>query len=288
MMSANINWKYVATLSAIHLLALLACWPWLFSWSGLALMYFGMHFYGLFGIDMGYHRLLTHRSFQCPLWFEHTLAVIGMCSAQDAPISWVATHRLHHQESDEESDPHTPRESFWWSHVGWLLVTNPKTRCMAAYERYARDLISDRFYRRLESPLPVAIAYFGHAALYGVGGLLVGGPQLAASWLVWGVVMRTVGVWHISWAVNSLTHLFGYRNFETRDDSRNNWIVAFWSVGEGWHNNHHRYPTSATNWFRWWEIDPVYIAICLLEKLGLVWNINRPDFGPMHSTLKVH
>src|SRR4051812_11965093 len=111
MTRSRIDWKYAGTLGTMHILALLACWPWFFSWSDLALLYFGMHFFGLFGIDMGYHRPLTHRRFKCPVWIEHSLAIIGMCSFQDAPLTWVSTNKLHHQESDAEADPHTPRHS---------------------------------------------------------------------------------------------------------------------------------------------------------------------------------
>ncbi len=251
----RIVWRYLAPITTMHLLALAACVPWLFSWTGVVLLVTGIYFYGGLGINIAYHRMLTHRSFRCPLWLERCFVLVALCCLEDAPGSWVATHRLHHNESDDEPDPHSPLVSFFWSHMGWLIVENRDVRCYSAYERYARDVLRNPFYMRLQrSMLPLWI-YAAHAAVYYLIGLAVGwamtgswlsGVQFGLSLLVWGVILRTVCVWHISWTVNSLSHLFGYRNYQTPDQSRNNWFVALLTTGEGWHNNHHQDPASAS------------------------------------------
>ena len=149
----KIVWRYAIPLAAIHVFALAALVPWLFSWTGVVLLIAGTYFYGGLGINIAYHRLLTHRSFNCPLWLERFLVLVAVCCMEDAPGTWVATHRLHHVDSDEEPDPHSPLVSFLWSHVGWLLVENRAVRCVSAYERYARDVLRDPFYMRLQRTL---------------------------------------------------------------------------------------------------------------------------------------
>ncbi len=282
--TGRIAWRYAVPIVTIHLLALAACLPWLFSWTGVVLLIVGIYFYGGLGINIAYHRLLTHRSFACPLWLERCLVFVALCCLEDAPGSWVATHRRHHNDSDDEHDPHSPLVNFFWSHMGWLLVENRDVRSYAGYERYARDVLCDPFYMRLQrSMLPLWI-YAMHAAVYFLAGFVVGwwtagpaaGLQFGLSLLVWGALLRTVCVWHISWTVNSLSHLFGYRSYETNDDSRNNWLVAFLTSGEGWHNNHHDDPASASNSHRWWEFDGMWLIIRSLEMLGLATNVVRP------------
>ncbi len=281
----RINPRTMAAITGFHLLALLACIPWLFSWSGLAWTVAGLYLFGTLGINIGYHRLLTHRGFACPRWLEHALAVLGVCCWQGTPFSWVAIHRMHHQHSDEPSDPHSPRRSFFWSHMGWFLIYDPAIYNLSTYERYARDLFQDRFYKWLERPAVWRTIqriqwafFFSLGAL--VGGLwtwsLWGSLQLALSWLVWGVLLRTVAVWHITWSINSVTHVWGYRNFETHDDSKNNWLVGLISNGEGWHNNHHAEPRSAAHGQLWWELDVSYRTIRFLERVGLAWDVIKP------------
>jgi fatty-acid desaturase len=281
----KINWGYAVPIFVIHVFALSVFVPWLFSWTGVAVFLFGAYFYGVLGIDLCYHRLLTHRSLVVPKWLERTFTTIAICSFEDAPATWVAAHRLHHKDSDHQPDPHSPLVSFLWSHIGWLLIENPKLRHISVYERYARDILKDRYYLWLARPTSSLIIYLAHAALYyflgaAAGwlyyGTLMGGVQLGLSVLVWGVFARTVYVWHISWSVNSLTHLFGYRTYETNENSRNNWFVAALTSGEGWHNNHHADQASASNWHRWWEIDLVYIVIRGLEMVGLAKDVIRP------------
>jgi stearoyl-CoA desaturase (delta-9 desaturase) len=197
----------------------------------------------------------------------------------------VATHRLHHNESDEEPDPHSPLVSFLWGHMGWLLLENRAARSASAYERYARDVLRDPFYMRLQRSLVPVWIYLAHAMVYYVVGVAAGwwltGTALGAfqfgmSVVVWGVFLRTVFVWHISWSVNSLSHMFGYRNYETNENSRNNWFVALITSGEGWHNNHHADPASASNAHRWYEIDLMWMIIRGLEMCGLATEVIRP------------
>jgi fatty-acid desaturase len=281
---AKIRWIYAIPIVVLHLLALLACIPWLFTWVGLIALLVGVPFFGQ-GVNLCYHRLLTHRSFRVPVWFEHLLVILALCSLEDTPICWVTTHRSHHTNSDVQPDPHSPLVNFLWGHMGWLIYNNRLTRSIAAYEKYAADLVSDRFYRRLEANVWISPAiYLTHAILLtaaAVGlGAITGGPagalRTGLSMLVWGVILRTVMVWHITWSVNSVTHLFGYRTYDTPDNSRNNWLVGLLGAGEGWHNNHHHDPTSATVQHRWWEIDPTYYVIKLLAWVGLAKNVVPP------------
>jgi stearoyl-CoA desaturase (delta-9 desaturase) len=282
----RINWSVARSMLAYHILALLACVPWFFSWSGLACAAVAFYLFGVLGINVGYHRLLTHRGFTCPRWLEHTLAVLGACSAQGTPILWVAIHRMHHQHSDETDDPHSPRSGFLWSHMGWFLIHDPAKHHLETYARYARDLFQDRFYKLLERPRVRRIMHLSHWAAFAVVGALVGvlttwdwlgTLQLSLSWLIWGVFVRTVVHLHCTWAVNSVTHRWGYRNFNTQDDSRNHWLVALVSNGEGWHNNHHAEPRCAAHGRRWWEFDVSYRIIQALELVGLAGNVVKPQ-----------
>ncbi|HEY5312280.1 MAG TPA: acyl-CoA desaturase [Pirellulales bacterium] len=284
----KILWAYLLSVALIHVLALAALAPWLFSWFGLALALGGIYVFGTLGINTCYHRLLTHRGFECPLWLEHALAVIGVCCLQETPIRWVAIHRMHHQHSDTQPDPHSPLVDFFWSHCGWLFADNPCLSQLALYDRYARDLVKDRFYVRIERRkgwIWINLAQWGVFYVLGMlvglatSGTLAGGVQLGLSAVVWGVFVRTVAVWHITWSVNSLTHLWGYRNYETDENSRNNWFVGIVANGEGWHNNHHADPRSAKHGHKWWEFDVTYITIDILRRLGLAWNVLPPRVG---------
>ncbi len=281
----RIYWTYAISLFVIHAMALLVLVPYFFSWSGVAVGLISYVVLNMLGVTIGYHRLLTHRGFTCPKWMEHGLALCGVCTLQDSPARWVAVHRMHHQHSDEQDDPHTPRAGFWWSHVGWLLVRNRKHDHPARFERYARDLFRDPFYMKLEKRLWWVRIYLIHAAVimamgFAVGwvgtGTLAGALQLMYSWMVWGIVLRTVVTLHITWAVNSVTHVWGYRNYETGDNSRNNWWVALFAFGEGWHNNHHAYQRAARHGHRRWEIDFSWMMIRCWEIMGLVDNVVRP------------
>ena len=289
----RIAWEHLIAIVLVHLLALLALVPWFFSWTGVVLVIVGLFTYNLLGINIGYHRLLTHQGFTCPKWLEHFFALLGVCCLQDSPARWVAVHRLHHKHSDERPDPHTPLVSFYWAHVGWLFVKHGEHSRLIFYEQYARDILRDRFYVRFEQKALWLWAYIMHAALYFVVGLIVGwaltasylgGVQFGLSLLVWGVFVRTVVVWHNTWWVNSVTHIWGYRNYETSDGSRNQWLVALIAHGEGWHNNHHADQRSAKHGHKWWEYDLGYLVICLLELVGLAKNVVRPRIKELRGS----
>ena len=262
----RLNRTYTITIVVVHLLGLLSLFPFLFSWTAFIAFLIGIHIFGQ-GITIGYHRLLTHRSFKTPLWVERVFAILGICSMEDTPARWVTVHRLHHVHSDEIPDPHSPRVSFWWSHMGWLMYLNRQTHSIAGLEKFSKDLLRDPFYMRLETKpfsqfkyilgqVPVYFAIgFGlsflfppgtPASILGFDPMVLSAVLLGLSMVQWGVIMRIIAVWHITWSVNSLAHMFGYQNYETGEDSTNNWLVALLSVGEGWHNNHHEDPSSAS------------------------------------------
>lgn len=276
----RVRWDYTVVFALVHAAALLIFVPYFFSWTGVLVFAIGVFLFGVMGVNIGLHRLLSHRSFRTPKWFERTLATLAMCSAQETPAHWVAWHRKHHVHSDQPADPHTPRMGIFWSHMDWLLHDHQNAVSLyGLYDKYARDIISDPYYRWIEK-LPIAAGFFYvahsfvYAAIaaglgYGMYGWNAEGLQLAASVFVWGVPARTVYVWHITWSVNSLTHLIGYRNYETTDDSRNSWFVALITMGEGWHNNHHSDPSSASVQHKWYELDPIYHLIRLMSVVGL-------------------
>jgi fatty-acid desaturase len=280
----RVNWRYALAVGSYHVLALLALDPWFFSRTGVTLAIAGVYVFGAAGINLCYHRLLSHRSFSCPLWLEHTFAVIAVCCNQDTPARWVAAHRLHHHRADDDPDPHSPLVSLFWSYVGWLFIENRDLSRSAAYDRYARDVLRDKFYRWLERfvvwvVLAQSALYFatGCLASLALGEAATSALQFGASVWLWGVVVRTVLVWHVTWCGNSFPHLFGYRNYETNDNSRNNIWVAVVTSGEGWHNNHHADPNSASNQRHWWEIDLTYLLLCILVRLGLAWDVKKPS-----------
>jgi stearoyl-CoA desaturase (delta-9 desaturase) len=279
----QIIWGYTLGVVAFHLLLPLMFVPWLFSWTGLLLIPLGNYIFCSLGIGAGYHRLLTHRSYQCPRWLEHTFAIFGVCCLQDSPARWVMVHRLHHQNSDRQPDPHSPLVTFFWSHMGWLLVENRQLSKIETYERYARDILQDRFYLRLARGLLWVWVYVAHAVLFyligaAVGwwmtGTAIGALQFGLSILLYGVIYRTIFSWHVTWGINSASHMWGYRNYDTDENSRNNWFFALATNGEGWHNNHHAEPRSASHGFhRWWELDVTYLSLRALRAVGLVWDV---------------
>ncbi|WP_051057982.1 acyl-CoA desaturase [Rhodopirellula baltica] len=286
----RIMWQYVIVLSLVHLVALAAFVPswfsYLFTWSGLIAGIAGHFIFGMFGITIGYHRLLTHRGFKCPKWMEHTLAILGMCNLQDSPARWVAIHRMHHQHSDHQPDPHSPLVNFLWGHMGWVVCRHKDLDKTSHYERYVRDLLRDRFYLKLERKdgwffvfliHGIIISLIGGAVGYAVsGGDWAVAYRYLLSWTVWAVAIRTVFVLHGTWSVNSLSHVFGYRNYDTRDHSTNNWLVALISHGEGWHNNHHATPRSARHGHKWYEFDMSWGIIRVWEMMGLITDVQRP------------
>ena len=282
----HIFWPAAVSISAYHLIACLAFLPWFFSWTGVLLALLGEYVFGTLGINVCFHRLLTHRGFRCPKWLEYSLAILGVCCMQDTPARWVAVHRRHHQHADEQPDPHSPLVSFFWGHIGWILVNNRELNRLGIFERYARDLLRERFYKRLERMTWQLGIILLSWALFFSGGffseLLTGGTvpesiQFGLSLLVWGVFVRTVLVWHTTWSINPVTHRWGYRNYATDEDSRNNFIVGIISNGEGWHNNHHADPRSARHGHRWWELDVTFLTIRFLMLVGLARDVVMPN-----------
>jgi stearoyl-CoA desaturase (delta-9 desaturase) len=276
------DWPNIFILSFYHLAAIAAFFPLYFSWSGVIVAIITARLTGLLGINLCYHRLLTHQGFKCPKWLEHTFVVIAICCVEDTPARWVAVHRRHHHYSDDQPDPHSPLVNFFWGHVGWVLFKNPALARLSLYDRYAKDILRDRFYVRLERNAMQLQIIAAQWLLFFVAGFIAGllttdtlkdAMLFGASIMLWGVAVRTVFVWHQTWSVNSITHLWGYRNYETNEDSRNNVFVGLLAHGEGWHNNHHAHPRSARHGHRWWEFDTTYLTIKLLEKLGLATDV---------------
>jgi fatty-acid desaturase len=283
-----IHWRHAGFLIVLHVLALLAFVPWFFSWTGVVLGFLGVFVFGVLGINIGYHRLLTHRGFTCPRWLERTLSVLGCCCLQEAPAYWVAIHRRHHHHSDEASDPHSPMHGFLWAHVGWLVIRSDDLDRHRLIDRYARDIKRDPFQAWLVKKDHWIFVALGSWLLLFGGGLsfaalrgasLGEALQLGSSLLIWAAIVRTVVHLHLTWLVNSAAHLWGYRNYQTPDDSRNNPWVAVLSNGEGWHNNHHAHPTSARHGHRWWELDTSWLIIRTLMALGLATNVVLPSPG---------
>lgn len=252
-------------LLGIHLGAVAAFWH--SNWAAVGVCLLLHWICGGLGICVGYHRLLTHRSFRCPRALEYALAAFGTLSLQGDPIEWVALHRQHHQYPDQPGDPHSARQSFWWSHMLWISWRHSTSEAwMAVTERYVPDLLRQRFYRILSRTyglLTILLALL----LYALGGW---------PFVVWGICVRLVLTYHCTFLVNSAGHTFGYRTFPTNDLSTNCWWVALLSYGEGWHNNHHAFPTSARHGLKAAELDPSYWFIRLLERVGLASDLRLP------------
>jgi len=283
---SRILWEYLIPVILFHIAIPFAFFEYFFSWWGVLFLPLGNYIFTSLGIGGGYHRLLTHRGFTCPKWVEYTFTTLGVCSFQDSPARWVLVHRVHHQHSDHQPDPHTPKVSCFWSHMGWLFIDNRELSTGAAYDKYVRDLMRDPYYRWLQRNMnwvlvyaisAVAIVALGAIVGLAMTGTVAGTLQFAAQWGMWGVIMRTVYTWHVTWGINSFAHMWGYRNYETREDSRNNWLFAILTNGEGWHNNHHADPRSAQHGHRWWEVDVTYISLVALEKMGLIKDLVRPN-----------
>jgi len=224
---------------------------------------------GSLGVGIGYHRLLTHRGFKTPKLVEYFLTLCGTLALEAGPIAWVATHRIHHAHTDVPGDPHTPRDGSWWAHMGWVLTGTAQRYSKTVRKRYAPDLTSDPVHVWIERLYYVPIILLGFALLaWG------GWPMLFC-----GIFLRVTFSLHTTWLVNSATHMWGRRRFETDEDSRNSWWVALLSFGEGWHNNHHAHPTSARHGLKWYEIDFNWWGIRLMQFMGLARRIKRLRFN---------
>jgi len=257
----GINWFTAIILAIFHIGAIAALF--MFSWRNFAIAAVMYYIATGLGISMGYHRLHTHRSYKVPLWLEYFFAVCGSLTLEGGPIFWVATHRLHHQFSDQPGDPHSPRDGAFWSHVGWILFGETNHNNTKLMSKYAPDLARHRFYIWLNDYHWIPVTVTGLAML-AIGGL----PMM-----LWGTMFRVVFGLHATWAVNSATHIWGARRFNTRDDSRNTWWVAIISFGEGWHNNHHAHPTSARHGLAWYEFDPSWLLVKALRYCGVARSV---------------
>jgi sn-1 stearoyl-lipid 9-desaturase len=258
------NWPVILFMAIVHVGALFAFLPANFSWAAIGLTVFLHWVSGGLGITLGWHRMLSHRSFQAPKWLEYFLALCGCLACEGGLIEWVGLHRHHHMHSDLTTDHHNSNRGFWWSHMGWMLREVP---AKAEIERLTKDINTDPVYVFLSKYfLPIQIVLAG--LLYLLGGW---------SFVVWGVFMRLVLVYHCTWFVNSATHKFGYQTYESGDRSTNCWWVALLTYGEGWHNNHHAYPHSARHGMKWWEIDTTWMIIKGLQRLGLASRVRLVD-----------
>jgi len=267
--SLQLNWLNVFFFGAIHAIALLA--PWYFSWQAFGTMIALHWLLGSIGICLGFHRLLSHRSFQVPKWLEYIITTIGCLAMQGSPIFWVGGHRQHHGfTEDNDKDPYSANRGVWWSHMGWILYAKPEHFEFENYRNFAPDLAADPYYRFLDRyflslQIPFALLIYAIGASQGLG----------MSFLIYGVFVRSVFLWHSTWLINSACHKWGYRNFtECEDHSCNLWWAAILTYGEGWHNNHHAYPKSARSGLNWWEIDLTWGAISVLRSLGLAKKVN--------------
>lgn len=246
---------------AIHAAALAVFFT-SFRWSGVILTLV-MYYVGMFFVTAGYHRYFSHRSFKTSRVFQFILAFMAQASAQKGILWWAAHHRAHHQYSDTEKDLHSPvQDGFWWSHVGWILSDVNNLTDIARIRDFAKfpelRWLNKYF---LIPPVTLAVVLF-----------------LAGGWhaLLWGFFVTTVFLWHGTFCVNSLTHIFGKRRYPTTDTSRNSFLVALFTLGEGWHNNHHYYMSSARQGFFWWEIDLTYYGLKVLSWFHLVWDLREP------------
>ena len=259
----QINWITAGFMFALHVGAIAALF--FLTWKALLAAAVLWWVSGGMGIGMGYHRLLTHRGYKTPKWVEYVLTTCGTMALEGGPIFWVATHRIHHQHSDKEGDPHTPLDGKWWAHMGWILMGKSLHQDTQTLARYVPDLAKSKFHVWITKYHYVpAVAVM--VALYAIGGL----PML----LVAGFLRTVVGL-HCTWLVNSATHTWGSRRFVTRDHSTNNFWVAILSFGEGWHNNHHAHPVSARHGLKWYEIDLNWYGIWALKKLHLARHVYR-------------
>jgi stearoyl-CoA desaturase (delta-9 desaturase) len=266
----DIDWYRIVPFVGLHLGCFAIIWVG-FSITAL-LVAIGLYLIRMFAITAFYHRYFSHKSFKTSRPLQFVFAVLGASATQRGPLWWAAHHRSHHRHSDTEADPHSPRQGFWWSHMGWFLSNagfQADYDLVPDLKRYPELRLLDRF----DVIVPLMLIGF----LFGLGSLLAYlAPELntsGAQLVVWGYFVSTVALTHATLSINSLAHVFGRRRYQTTDDSRNNLLLALLTLGEGWHNNHHHYPVSARQGFYWWEIDISYYALKMMAALGLIWDM---------------
>ena len=255
-------------------------WGWGFSWTDLGLL-LGMYVLTALGITVGFHRLFVHRSFQTYPIIQFALGVLGSMAVEGALFHWVGLHRRHHQHSDRPGDPHSPHlhgegirgllRGLWHAHLGWIFDPDPPD-----LDRYLKDLQQSRMLRTVSTLLPVWLAL--GLLLPGVlGGVITGTWGGVWTGLIWGGLVRVFLVHHVTWSVNSVCHLWGFQPYQSADESRNNYLFGVLAMGEGFHNTHHAFPTSARHGLRWWQPDVSYYVIRVLSWLGLAWDVKMPS-----------
>jgi fatty-acid desaturase len=275
----GVDWPVTLWMIGMHIGAIVAFW--FFSWPAFV-TFLALHFVtACLGITLGFHRLLTHGSLAVPRPLMYFFSMCGMLSAEGSPMMWVANHRKHHALSDEEGDPHSPNDGFFWSHMFWFSPKVPHDKAVAHFKRWAPDLYKDPGQRFMDKIFPLFSPSVG-LVLYGVGEYFF---QQGWSFVMWGLCARMVVCYHCTWFVNSATHVWGYRNYHTSDRSRNLWWVALLTYGEGWHNNHHAHQRLARHGHRKHEIDVTYMVIWTLKKVGLAWDVQ--DKLPTNSNVAV-
>ena len=246
----------------VHIFAVVGVWLEGFSWRGLGLA-LGLYFVRMFLVTGVYHRYFSHRTYKTSRFFQFILALLGGMNIQKGALWWAGHHRHHHKFSDMPEDLHSVRQQgLLWSHVGWIVSRhNNATRydLLRDFAKYPELVWLDKHH--VVPPVAYGVLLF----------LAFGFPGL-----VWGLGVSTVLLWHGTFTINSFSHVFGKRRYETSDDSRNNWLLAIITMGEGWHNNHHYYQSTANQGFYWWEIDVSYYILCALARVGLVWDLRKP------------
>jgi stearoyl-CoA desaturase (delta-9 desaturase) len=273
----QIDWPRSVPFILMHVAAVAVFWV---GTSPVAvLIAIGLYALRMFAITGFYHRYFSHKAFRTSRLVQFFFAMVGASAVQRGPIWWSSHHRHHHVHADEIDDAHSPvQHGFFWSHVGWFLCRinfNARSELVKDWLRYPELRFLDRF----DTVVPALLA----VSLYGLGvWLSIGRPDLGTNgpqMLVWGFVISTLALYHATFTVNSLAHVWGQRRYSTRDASRNNAVLAFFTLGEGWHNNHHHYPAAARQGFFWWEVDPTYYLLKLMETLGLVWELKALPEG---------
>ena len=267
----RIDWLRVLPFIGLHLACLGVLWVGVSPFAvGVAVLLYAVRMFAITGF---YHRYFSHKAFRTSRPVQFLFGLLGASSVQRGPLWWAAHHRHHHRASDTPADPHSPRhQGFWYSHMGWFLSRGAFRTDLEAVKDLAK-FPELRLLDRFDILVPVLLA----VGLFLLGGWLetaaptleTNGPQL----LIWGFFVSTVVLFHVTVTINSFAHRFGRRRFATRDDSRNNWFLALLTFGEGWHNNHHHYPGSARQGFRWWELDVTYYGLKAMSALRLVWDL---------------
>jgi stearoyl-CoA desaturase (delta-9 desaturase) len=262
--SSRLNWNHTFLVASLHLCGLLAI---LYRPRRIDLaLFFGLYLLTTFAIGIGYHRLLTHRGFASPRWLRRILAWAGAAALQGGPARWAAIHRRHHQMADQGGDPHSPLMGFFHAHVGWVVKKDAKEG--ADYRQLVPDVSgNDPWLRILDYKVLFTLPW----VLTGIFCYAIAGWQ----GVLWGTVIRTLTLWHLTWCINSVCHVLGRRPNPTRDESRNVWWLGLLTLGEGWHNNHHARPAAAIHGWRWYQIDISGYAILALARLGVIRNVIR-------------